>query len=97
MARTALSPDALTAALTQLPGWTGDAAGIRRELRFDSYEAGVAFAVRVALHAQRVDHHPDLLIGWQRVEVSYVTHDAGGVTARDIDAAKAVEAMLASR
>jgi 4a-hydroxytetrahydrobiopterin dehydratase len=97
MPRTALSAEALTAALHDLPAWTGDASGIRREMRFDSYEAGVAFAVRVALHAQRVDHHPDLLISWQRVEVRYVTHDAGGVTARDVDAAKDVDAMLSSR
>jgi len=93
MARTALAPDALAAALADLPGWAGDSDGIRREFRFGSYEAGVAFAVRVALHAQRVDHHPDLLIGWCRVEVRYVTHDAGGVTARDLEGARAVDAM----
>ncbi len=50
MARTALAPDALAAALADLPGWAGDSNGIRREFRFGSYEAGVAFAVRVALH-----------------------------------------------
>jgi 4a-hydroxytetrahydrobiopterin dehydratase len=94
MSRAALSRAELDAALESLPHWTGDPHGIRREVRFASYEAGVAFAVRVALYAQRVDHHPDLLIGWCRVEVRYVTHDAGGVTARDVDAARAVDAMV---
>ncbi len=93
MARTPLTDDELRTSLESLPGWGGDRNGLRREWRFASYEAGVAFAVQVALVAQRMDHHPELTIGWQRVAVSYVTHDAGGVTARDVAAARAVEAF----
>lgn len=93
MDRSVLSPDALAAALATLPHWEGDTHGIGRTFSFNSYEEGVAFAVRVALHAQRVDHHPELRIGWCRVEVRYVTHDAGGVTARDLENARAVDAM----
>lgn len=95
MSRTVLSEEALQEALSTLPHWTGDTHGLRRVLRFESYEAGVAFAMHVALLAQRMDHHPDLLIAWQRVEVSYVTHDAGGVTRRDIEAARSVDAIAA--
>ncbi len=93
MARTALSDDQLREALATLPRWRGDGRAITRELRFATYEAGVAFAMQVALVAQRMDHHPDLTIGWQRVAVTYTTHDAGGVTARDVEAARAVDAF----
>ncbi len=76
----------------QLPdGWQGNEQGITRSFAFDSYEAGVAFAMRVALLAQKADHHPDALtIGWKRVTVTYVTHSAGGVTELDVQAAQAV-------
>ena len=94
MTRTPLSPEAVREALHALPHWRGDTAGLHREVRFGSYEAGVAFAMQVALVAQRLDHHPDLLIGWQRVEVRFVTHDAGGVTRRDVEAAHAVDAIV---
>ena len=55
--------------------------------------AGVAFAIQIALLAQRMDHHPELCIGWRRVTVTYTTHDADGVTSRDIAAVNAVDAI----
>ncbi|MBB6099275.1 4a-hydroxytetrahydrobiopterin dehydratase [Deinobacterium chartae] len=90
-----LPAEQIEAALKDLPGWTGDETGISREFTFPSYEAGVAFAVQVALMAQRVNHHPDSLeIGWKRVRVRYVTHSAGGVTDKDLEAARGVEALV---
>lgn len=78
-------------------GWSGDRTGITRTFSFDSYGAGVAFAVRVALLAERADHHPDALtIGWKKVTVTYVTHSAGGVTHKDLEAAARVNATVAS-
>ena len=75
-------------------GWSGDPHGITRSFAFDSYGAGVAFAMRVALIAERADHHPDALtIGWKKVTVTYVTHSAGGVTRKDLEAARAVNAI----
>lgn len=77
------------------PHWSGNEQGISREFAFDSYEAGVAFALRVALMAQKVDHHPDeLTIGWKKVRVTYVTHSAGGVTDKDLQAARSVNAAF---
>ena len=87
MSRTRLSHDEIDAALQPLEGWRRQDASIVRDFIFPSYEAGVAFAVQVALYAQRVDHHPDLLIKWGKVTVTWTTHDAGGVTRRDLDAA----------
>lgn len=93
MPRNSLTDPELRAELSHLAGWSGDLTGISCEYRFASYEAGVAFAMHVALIAQRMDHHPDLTIGWQKVLVCYTTHDAGGVTRRDLQAAKAVAAV----
>ena len=89
-----LSGDQLQA---QLPdGWAGDQNGIWREFAFENYAAGVAFAVQVALIAQRADHHPDALnIGWNKVRVTYLTHSAGGVTEKDLRAAEGVNAVFA--
>lgn len=84
----------LQEALADLPGWTGDTTGITREFTFDTYEAGVAFAVHVALMAQQADHHPDALsIGWKKVAVTYVTHSSSGVTELDVRAAHAVSSV----
>lgn len=85
-------------ALKGLPGWrridgTPDGA-IGADYRFAGYPECVAFAVEIALYAQRVDHHPDALtVRWGRVSVSYVTHSAKGITQNDVDAARQVVAI----
>ncbi|MFO0628478.1 MAG: 4a-hydroxytetrahydrobiopterin dehydratase [Polyangiales bacterium] len=88
-----LSDDVVRHALETLPRWSGDGRAIAATFGFDTYEAGVAFAIQIALLAQRMDHHPELIIGWRRVTVTYTTHDAGGVTARDLAAVNAVDAI----
>lgn len=90
--RKPLSAEALNERLPA--GWAGDSAGIEREFKFDSYLAGVDFAVRVAQAAEQVDHHPDLLIGYKRVKVTFVTHDAGGVTELDLAGASATNGLF---
>ncbi|PYE53050.1 4a-hydroxytetrahydrobiopterin dehydratase [Deinococcus yavapaiensis] len=76
-------------------GWSGDASGISREFSCSSYAAGVAFALRVALLAEKRDHHPDALtIAWKKVRVTFVTHSAGGVTNLDVRAALEVNALF---
>jgi 4a-hydroxytetrahydrobiopterin dehydratase len=72
------------------PDWTVEGDALTAIYRFDRYDAAVAFAVRIALYAQRIDHHPDLLIQWGKVSVTWTTHDAGGVTRNDVDAAAEV-------
>ncbi|GHF55700.1 4a-hydroxytetrahydrobiopterin dehydratase [Deinococcus metalli] len=72
------------------PGWWGDDGRLWREFTFDTYQAGVDFAVRVAAHAEAENHHPDLLIGYRKVKVTYFTHDAGGITALDLAGSRAV-------
>jgi len=75
------------------PDWSVEAGRLVRTFRFASYADGVAFALRVALDAERHDHHPDeLAILWKEVRVAYVTHSAGGITEKDLEAAARIEA-----
>ncbi len=80
--------------LSRLPGWTHEGDMLRKTLKFDTYLAGLSFAAAVATIAEGLDHHPDMLIGYKRVTVSFTTHSADHkVTNKDIEAAEAIEAL----
>ena len=86
-----LSAEALAARMPK--DWQGDAALIWREWSFPTYLDGVHFAERVAQQAEAVKHHPDLLITYKKVRVSYTTHDAGGVTGLDLEEAASLDEL----
>ena len=97
MARpTKLDEAALTAWLGSHEGWERRGDEIRKAYTFDAYAAGVAFAVRVAFAAEKANHHPDLAIGYGKVEVRLSTHDAAGLTRLDLDLAEACDRLFAS-
>jgi 4a-hydroxytetrahydrobiopterin dehydratase len=74
------------------PGWERAGEGaIARRYTFPDFAAALAFAVRVGCLAERRDHHPDVELGWGRARVAWSTHDAGGVTQLDLDAAEATD------
>lgn len=79
--------------MADLPGWTLDGNAIRRQFTFDGFPAAMAFAVRLAFDAEAADHHPDILISYKRVTLTWSTHSAGGLTAKDFDGAKASQAL----
>jgi len=92
-----LSAEARTAALKDLPGWT-DVAGreaIARTFVFEDFNEAFGFMSRAALVAEKHDHHPEWRNVYKTVEVVLATHDAGGVTERDIALAKAMNAIAA--
>ena len=68
--------------------WDGEAKAIRRSFRFRDFSEAFAFMARVALAAEKADHHPDWSNSWNRVDVALSTHSEGGVTQRDIDLAR---------
>jgi 4a-hydroxytetrahydrobiopterin dehydratase len=90
-----LTAEAREAALQSLSGWSYDeeAKAIRRGFRFADFSEAFAFMTRVALAAEKADHHPDWSNSWNKVDVALSTHSAGGVTQKDIDLAHAMEAM----
>ena len=90
-----LSAEALASALRGLPGWS-EVAGreaIARTFTFKDFNEAFGFMSRVALVAEKNDHHPEWRNVYKTVEVVLASHDAGGVTARDIDLAKAMNAI----
>jgi len=83
-----LSDDAIAA---QLPDeWERDGDEIVRTYEFDSYLDGIGFAAGAGGLAERHWHHPELRIGWCEVEVRLTTHDAGGITEKDMELADAL-------
>lgn len=80
-----------------LPGWAmvegRDA--IARTFRFKDFSEAWGFMSRVALLAEKQDHHPEWFNVWNRVEITLSTHDAGGLSARDVALAKAIDALVA--
>jgi 4a-hydroxytetrahydrobiopterin dehydratase len=82
----------VTAGLTALPGWVLREGKLHREYRFGDFAEAFGFMARCALVAQKQDHHPEWSNVFDRVVVDLTTHDAGGVTARDLALATAMEA-----
>ncbi|WP_135661835.1 4a-hydroxytetrahydrobiopterin dehydratase [Halorhabdus rudnickae] len=73
----------------QLPtDWERDGDEIVRTFEFDAYLDGVGFAAAAGGLAQEAFHHPEMTIGWREVDVRLTTHDAGGITAADIELAE---------
>lgn len=96
MAIARLTQNELDAALAQLPEWAlrEDGLAISRELKFADFNEAFGFMTRVALYADKADHHPEWSNVYNRVSVLLTTHDAGGLSERDIRMAKAIDAML---
>ena len=88
-----LSESARSEALTGLEGWAFDESrnGIAKRFTFADFGAAFAFMTRVALEAEKADHHPDWSNVWNRVDILLSTHSEGGVTAKDIALAKRIE------
>src|SRR6185369_5344077 len=92
--RKPLTDEAVAKALKKLDGWSHKNDTIEKTYSFDTYLAGLAFATTVGTIAQGFDHHPDILIKWRKVTITFSTHDAGNkVTSTDIKVAEAIEAL----
>jgi len=87
----------VAALLADLPGWTlrADGLAISRTFRFADFSAAFAFMTRVALLAEKADHHPEWSNVYSRVEITLTTHDCGGLSARDAEMARRIEGILA--
>ena len=92
-----LSAELRKSALKELPGWkeVSGRDAIERTFVFKDFNEAFGFMSRVALVAEKADHHPEWRNVYKTVEVVLATHDAGGVTQRDIELAKAMNAIAA--
>ena len=76
-------------------GWalSADGKALHKSFRFKDFSEAFAFLTRVAMHAEKVDHHPEFTSVWNRVDFRLTTHDTGGVTDRDVRLAEAINAL----
>ncbi|MEZ5734816.1 MAG: 4a-hydroxytetrahydrobiopterin dehydratase [Novosphingobium sp.] len=83
-------------ALADLPDWIlrEDGLAISRELKFADFNQAFGFMTRIALHADKVDHHPEWSNVYNRVSITLTTHDAGGLSERDVKMAKWIDGIL---
>ena len=77
-------------------GWTLEDGGkaLVRTLKFKDFGEAFAFLTRVAIHAEKVNHHPEFTNVWNRVDFRLTTHDSGGITERDVKLAEAINRLL---
>ena len=94
---TKIPDEARAAALAGLQGWSTppERDAIQKSFRFRNFSESWAFMSRVALLAEKMDHHPEWFNVYNRVDVTLSTHDAGGVTELDLRMAAAMDAMAA--
>lgn len=96
MAVTRLSKDQTDTLLAELPEWhlRADKLAITRNLKFADFVEAFGFMTKVAIHAEKVDHHPEWFNVYNKVDITLTTHDADGLSQRDADMAKWIEAQL---
>ncbi len=88
-----LSPAERDAALARLNAWTlrEDGLAICRSLRFGDFAEAFGFMTRIAILAEKADHHPEWFNVYNRVDITLTTHDAGGLSQRDVALAEAID------
>ncbi len=84
---------------TKLPNWTAVAGkdALQRDLKFKDFSEAWGFLSRVALLAEKLDHHPDWSNVYNRVHIELTTHDAGGLSGNDVALAQAIDKLLAGK
>ncbi len=91
----ALLHDEAIEALLEGTSWRKDGRTIVRDFEFANFNDAVAFVNRVAVDADKADHHPDILIhSYRKVQIRISTHTEGGITMRDVELAKAIDTVV---
>ena len=81
--------------LTDLPGWARVDRAIRKQFTFEDFPEAVLFVSALVPAAEAADHHPDIEINYKRVTLTYTTHSEGGLTAKDLEGARAADDVAA--
>jgi len=89
-----LSEDQVAAQLESFPEWAELNGQIQRTFQFEDFDQSIAFVGRIAEYAEQVQHHPDILIRYDKVTLTISTHDAGGITHKDFELARIADAMV---
>ncbi len=92
-----LTDEQVDAAAKDLDGWERVDGALRRSVKFGAFLDGIDAVRRVAEHAEREDHHPDIDIRWRTVTFALVTHSEGGITDKDVQMAAQINDVLGDR
>ena len=92
-----LSVEQARTRMGELGGWTLDGEAIRKQFVFRGFPEAVAFVSRLVPHAEAADHHPDVLINYKRVTLTYSTHSEGGLTDKDFDGARMADRVASEK
>ena len=93
MERKRLDSEQIDEHLKLVIGWRVEHGKLTKEYEFKSYAEGVVFACAVAHAANKMDHHPDIIIGYQKVTLAVNTHDVGGISHLDFELARVVDGL----
>lgn len=88
-----LTDSAITAELASVPGWTQAGSNITATVKLADFRAAMLYVGAVAYLAEDANHHPDILIQWNRVTLTLSTHSAGGLTAADFALARRISQL----
>ncbi|MER3403691.1 MAG: 4a-hydroxytetrahydrobiopterin dehydratase [Armatimonadota bacterium] len=80
--------------LAKIPDWRREGNKLVRGFMFKNFREALAFVVQVAMLAERMDHHPDIVIRYKQVELCLTTHSADGLTDKDFELAQQIDAIL---
>ncbi|MHC4414510.1 MAG: 4a-hydroxytetrahydrobiopterin dehydratase [Planctomycetota bacterium] len=89
-----LSPDQIEEKLAELPQWSLNGELLQRTFRFDDFVGAMAFVRRIADLAEQIQHHPDIMIRYNKVTLTLTTHDVGGLTEQDFSFARATDGCV---
>ena len=88
-----LNDDEIEDHLERVPEWTREGDAIKREFKFEDFQASVDFVNRITPPAEEMNHHPDIAISWNKVECTLSTHSQGGLTESDFELASRIDSL----
>jgi 4a-hydroxytetrahydrobiopterin dehydratase len=88
-----LSDDEVDRRVAELDGWQRDGTALKRQFKFEDFQASVDFVNRITPVAEDMNHHPDLCISWNTVDITLSTHSEGGITANDFELAAQINQL----
>jgi 4a-hydroxytetrahydrobiopterin dehydratase len=88
-----LGDDEIETRLAQLDGWERDGDAIKRQFKFEDFQASVDFVNRITPVAEDMNHHPDICISWNTVDLTLSTHSEGGITGNDFELAEQIDSL----
>ncbi len=83
----------ISSAMTQLTGWAVVNGKLQKKWKFADFIAAMGFITKVAMVAEKMDHHPEIFNVYNQVTIDLTTHDAGGISAKDVELAKKIDAL----